>query len=117
VNFRLIWVAMALASVAAAWWWWYVRCERDCAAADHKAEELFRRGELLSALALIDAMDARCHCERFTSGDAPLQYTLARTCLRRLLSQGRSAEVEAFLTHVRGPILKELSSARVQGEK
>ena len=98
---------MVLASAAAAWW--FLRCERTCAATDRGAESLFKRGDFLSALSLIDATDARCHCARFTSGDAPTQYALAEACLRQLLSQGRSAEVEGFLASARGPILKELS--------
>lgn len=44
---------------------------RACVAAEHAAQDLFQRGELLSALALIGAVDTRCRCSRFTSGDAP----------------------------------------------
>ncbi len=110
MRMRVILPAMVLGSVAAVLWWWYMRCERACTAADRAAEDLFQRGELLSALSLIDAADARCHCGRFTSGDAPPQYALAQACLRGLLSRGQRAEVERFLARVRGPILRELSN-------
>lgn len=62
--------ALTAAAVAAAWWW-FVRCARACVAAEHTAQDLFQRGELFSALALIDSVDAQCRCSRFTSGDAP----------------------------------------------
>jgi len=98
-----------LTAATAAAWWWFRRCEHACLEVDLGAQNLFERGELLSALALIDAVDARCHCARFSSGDAPPQYALAQTCLLQLLSKGRSAEVESLLRHARGPILRELA--------
>ena len=105
----------ALVAIAAVCWWWFARCERACAAIDRDTQELFQRGELLSALALIDAVDARCRCARFTSGDAPPQYALALTSLRQLLIEGRSSEVRRLLANARGPILKELATQAVFG--
>ena len=105
---RAIMLGGALTAAAAAWWW-FVRCARACVAAEHAAQDLFQRGELLSALALIGAVDARCRCSRFTSGDAPPQYALAQACLRQLLNEGRSTDVEHLLAHARGPILTDLS--------
>jgi hypothetical protein len=98
----------AAAAIGVAWWW-FVHCENACVAADHAAQDLFQRGELLSLLRLIDGVDARCRCARFTAGDPPPQYALAQACLRQLLGEGRSAEVEHLLTQTRGPILKDLS--------
>lgn len=89
---------------------WLARCERACLAADQDAEYLFRRGELLAALAVIDNVDARCRCARFTSGDAPPQYALAQACLRELQNDGRTAEVERVLARTRGTILRELAA-------
>lgn len=110
---RVIALAGLLAAVGGAIWWWFVRCERDCAASDREAQELFRRGELLSVLTLIDGTDARCRCSRFTSGDAPAQYALARACLRQLLIEGRRDEAEGFLARARSPILRELAKSPV----
>jgi hypothetical protein len=87
---------------------WFARCERACAAADRDAHDLFQRGELRSALAVIDAVDAKCRCSRFTAGDAPPQYALAQACLRELLEEGRGAEAEDILAQARGPILRGL---------
>ncbi len=100
--------AFTAAAIAAAWWR-FARCARACVAAENAAQDLFQRGELLSALALIDAVDTRCRCARFTSGDSPPQYTLAQACLRQLLSEGRSTEVKHLLsaharTHPDGPL-------------
>lgn len=103
---------LLVAAGAAAWWWWFVRCERDCIAAERHAQELFQRGELLPALALIDQVDARCNCARFTSGDAPPHYSLAVVCVRQLRGEGRSLEVQDLLEHARGPILKELAGEK-----
>ena len=103
--------ALAAAALAGALgFWWCVRCDGDCAVADGDAEGLFRRGEPLAALSLLDVVDARCRCSRFTSGDAPPQYALAQACLRRLLDEGREAEVEGLLARARGPILRELAA-------
>jgi hypothetical protein len=103
---------LAVAGTAASWWW-FVCCERNCAATDRHAQDLFQRGDPLAALALLDKFDARCNCARFTSGDAPPQYALAQACLRQLFSEGRSVEVQALLAHARGPILKELAGQLV----
>jgi len=114
LSARLIVLAGLLAAAGgAALWWWFVLCERDCAAADRHAQDLFQRGELLAALALLDKVDARCDCSRFTSGDAPPQYALAQACLRQLRSEGRSVEVQDLLARARGPILKELAGKLV----
>jgi hypothetical protein len=94
-----------------------VRCERDCAAVDRDAQDLFQHGEFLSVLALIDAVDARCRCSRFTSGDSPPQYALAQACLRQLLSEGPNAEVERILLRARGRILMELAKQLVNAEQ
>jgi len=91
-------------------WWWFVRCETDCAAADRAAEDLFERGELLSVLELIDTVDSKCHCSRFTSGDAPTQYALAQECVRQLRGKGMTTELERLLMHSRSPILMEVAN-------
>jgi hypothetical protein len=98
-------------SAMAAAWWWFVRCEHVCARADQDAQDLFQRGELLSTLSLIDKVDSRCSCTRFTSGDTPPQYAMAQVCLRQLLNEGRSTEVEQLLAHAHGPILSELATS------
>jgi hypothetical protein len=113
VILRALLVTGVLLAVAGAWWW-FVRCERVCAALDRDAQELFERGELLTALERIDRVDARCRCSRFTAGDAPPQYTLAQASLSRLLSAGRHNEVQQLLAQARGPILKEFAT-RIRG--
>lgn len=65
---------------------------RACVAAEHAAQDLFHRGELLSALALIGAVDTRCRCSRFTSGDAP-HSTPCPGLSPQLLNEGRSTDV------------------------
>jgi hypothetical protein len=102
-------VGLLIVAAAAAWWYWFTRCERACAALEVEAQYLFQRGEFLAALTLIDTVDARCRCERFTSGDTPPQYALAQACIRQLLSEGHSAEVGRLLTSARGTILRELA--------
>jgi hypothetical protein len=97
------------AAGAAVWWRRIVRCEHDCSGVDHDSQEMFRRGELLFALALIDGVDARCHCSRFTSGDASPQYALAKTCIEALVKEGQHARVKQLLAQARGSILKELA--------
>lgn len=81
------WIAVAVLAVAsaAALSCRSERCEGDCAAVDREAQRLYQRGDLLLALVLIDKVDARCRCERFTSGDAPPEYSWAQACLRQLL--------------------------------
>lgn len=105
--YAIVLIAVMAAGLAA--WWWFVRCDRTCAAADRVAQTLFERGELLSALALIDSTDARCRCARFTSGDASPQYAIAAACLRALLAEGRRTEAERVLAQARGSILRELA--------
>lgn len=100
---------LVIAGLAA---WRYVNCDAACSEADVKIERLFDRGEFLSALMLIDKIDARCNCGRFTSGDPPSQYSLAQACFRQLSSDGRTAEMEMLLANAQGPILKEFWAAR-----
>jgi hypothetical protein len=90
-------------------WLWFMGCERTCVTTDYNVQKLFQEGSFLSVLILIDSTDARCHCTRFTSGDAPFQYTLAQLCLQELLSSDQRVEVEALLAHTRSPILRELA--------
>jgi hypothetical protein len=90
-------------------WWWFVQCEQECAVTDRDAQTLFQRGEFYSVLVLINAVDTKCHCSRFTSGDPPTQYSLAQACIRQLREKGLSRDVEDFLIGVRSPILKELA--------
>jgi hypothetical protein len=104
----LVAIVLAVVLVVLSAWWWFVRCERNCGEVLRHAQDMFERGELSLALARIDAVDAKCHCSRFTSGDAPPQYSLAQACLERLLSEGRLDEVERLLAQAQGPILKEL---------
>lgn len=85
------------------------RCERACESGDEDAQELLRRGDPLAALRLLDEVDARCRCARFTSGDAPPQYALAIACLQRLRDEGRDAERRQALVEARGPILRDLA--------
>jgi len=99
---------MAAAGAATAWWW-FVRCEQDCARADRSAQLLFDRGELLVMLALIDAVDVRCRCGRFTQGDVPPQYALAHAALQEFFREGRRAETERLLAQARSPMLKDLA--------
>ena len=109
----IAWVIVLVGTLAvAAAWWWFVHCKRTCTEVDHNAHDLFRRGELMSVLTLIDAVDTRCRCERFTSGDASPHYALAQACILQLLNEGRSDEVKCFLMRARGPILKELAKAQ-----
>src|SRR5687768_592462 len=75
---NLIIVLIGVLATVGALWWWFVRCGHECMEADRDAQNLFQQGELWSALALIDTVDAKCHCSRFTSGDAPIQYALAQ---------------------------------------
>jgi hypothetical protein len=103
----LILVAV-LAAGAGAWWWRYRAAERACTQVAEDAQALFDRGQPLAALERIDAVDARCDCGRFTSGDEPPEYALARACLERLRSQGQGAEADRALAAARGPILREL---------
>lgn len=106
---RVLAALVVLAGVAgAARWWWLARCERACANADRDAHTLFNRGEVVAALELIDAVDARCDCSRYTSGDAPPQYALADACLRQLLRDQRSADFRRIASNARGPILRAL---------
>ncbi len=100
-----------IAGIAA--WLWYARCERICLVTDRKGEDLIKRGEYLSLLALINDVDGRCNCTRFTSGDAPAQYALAEACIRLLLNDGQSAQVNQIMANARSPILKELSKLNV----
>jgi hypothetical protein len=121
-NYLIIRMIILSGVLAAAWgiaWWWFVRCEQECGEVERDAQGMFQRGELLSAIALIDAVDARCRCARFTTGDASPQYALAKACLERLLTEGQSPEIGRILAHARGPILKELAkqSADVFPEK
>ena len=81
------------------------RCERRCGAALAEAEGLFAAGQALGALRTLDAADARCDCARFTSGDAPPEFSLAIACGRRLQAGGQQAELNALLSTAKGPIL------------
>jgi hypothetical protein len=101
----------AIAGVGAGAFWWFELCSRDCLAMEAQANESFERGEPLAALRLIDDVDAWHHCSRFTSGDEPPEYALARVSIERLRAEGRAAEVEALFAHARGPILQELAAA------
>lgn len=90
-------------------WLWYVRCEKACAAAEHTAQDMFQRGEVVSVLEFIDDMDTRFNCARFTCGDAPPLYALAEACILKLSSDGQSSEKEKVLANARGRMLKELA--------
>jgi hypothetical protein len=89
-------------------WWNRQRCARACDDANYEAETLFQKGDFLSALTLIDQVDTRCNCSRFTSGDMPPEYSLAQACLRQLLNKGQDAEIHFILARTRSPILMEL---------
>jgi hypothetical protein len=112
LSARIVVLIGAVALAGAGWWWWHARCETACAEVDRGSQEMLERGDLVAALTLIDGVDARCRCGRFTSGDAPPQYSLAQACLGRLRTAGRSAEVDALLNKARGPILIELGKRR-----
>jgi len=90
------------------WWPWFVRCDELCAQVDREAASLFDRGELVAALELIDRTDARCRCSRYTSGDAPAQYSIAEACLQQLLREQKTAELRRILARARGPIIRSL---------
>lgn len=92
-------------------WWWWPECEQRCDSVDHRTQDLLRRGQELSALALIDDVDARCHCGRFTSGDEPPQSATLRVCVERLLGGSQRAELLRHLDQARGPMLRELSKS------
>ena len=96
------------AASGALWWWWGLRCERVCARVDLDAERFLERGDLLPALELIDRTDARCRCERYTSGDAPPQYAVANAALRELVRAHRLGELRSVASRARGPMLKSL---------
>ncbi len=104
------WISL-LAAAGAGAWWWLRRCEADCAAATRDARALLLRGEPVRALALLDRADARCGCARFTAGDEPPEYAVARACLDRLQAEGRMADAADVLARARGPILRELAAA------
>lgn len=110
---KLIGVAvLAAVGLAAVLWHWHRdRCESDCAAAAHESAGLLARGEAQAALKLLDAVDARCTCERFTSGDAPPEYSLAQACIRKLQSAGRTQELDEILARATGPILKSIAAS------
>jgi hypothetical protein len=101
-------VLAVIVAGAAAWWWRYRASERACAQVALDARALFDGGQPLAALERIDAVDARCRCGRFTSGDEPPEYALARACVERLRAQGQGAEADRALAAARGPILREL---------
>jgi hypothetical protein len=102
-------VLAAVVAAALSAWWWFVHCEYRCATADHDSDALYQRGELWSALALIDSTDAGCRCARFTSGDMPPQYAVAQACIRALRQEGRGADVDRLLARTRSSILQELA--------
>jgi hypothetical protein len=104
----LLAVLAAGAVGAAVWWWRYRAAERACLQVVDDASALFDGGQPLAALERIDAVDARCRCSRFTSGDEPPEYSLARACLKRLREQGQGADADRALAAARGPILREL---------
>lgn len=112
MNVRLALAGLPVSAFAIAVWWWFVRCEAVCAQADRDVEDLFGRGNWQSALDMIDGVDARCHCSRFTSGDAPPQYAIAEATLRGLVAKGRREEAERALARARGPILRAFRSER-----
>jgi hypothetical protein len=59
LSARLILLAglLGAAGVAALLWWWFVLCERDCAAEDRHAQDLFQRGELLQTLGSVSKVE------------------------------------------------------------
>jgi len=102
-------VGLVLASGAGASWWWHVTAERECHEAERNAADLFDRHEPIQSLEVVDEVDARCNCARFTSGDEPGQTSIARACLRQLSREGRVSEAREVLGRARGPILRELA--------
>lgn len=104
-------VAIVLAGGAGASWWWYVAADDECREADRNAADLFDRHELVQSLKLVDEVDGRCDCARFTSGDAPPQYAIAWACLRQLDREGRGSEAREVLASARSPMLKSLAKA------
>ncbi|MCP3059829.1 hypothetical protein LXT21_13675 [Myxococcus sp. K38C18041901] len=92
-------------------WWWWPECQQRCDSVDQRTQELLHREQELSALALIDGVDARCHCGRFTSGDEPPQSATLRVCIQRLLDGGQRTELMRHLDQARGPMLRELSKS------
>jgi hypothetical protein len=113
----IILIVLLVTAGAASLWWWFVRCEWDCEEVDHEAQKLFQQGEFLSVLMLIDDVDARCHCSRFTSGDSPPQYALAQACLKQLLDKEQNEDIGLILARARGPILRQLAKQFVSAEQ
>ncbi|AKF86399.1 hypothetical protein MFUL124B02_26215 [Myxococcus fulvus 124B02] len=103
----LLLIALGL---VAGWWWWFESARR-CDAVDQQSQALLSQGHELSALALIDDVDAHSHCGRFTSGDPPPQYTTLRVCIERLLGGSQRAELLRSLDEARGPMLRELAKS------
>jgi hypothetical protein len=105
----------ALAALAAAGAWVrYARAERDCARAERDARRRLEEDDPAAALALLDRVDARCRCARFTRGDAPPQYTLADAALRRLEARGEHTRARRLLAGARGPLLRDLARETAQ---
>lgn len=89
----------------AALWWRYARGERDCARAEADARRLLQQDEPGAVLELIDGVDARFRCARYTAGDAPPIYSLAHAALQRLRERGEGAAADRLLARARGPLL------------
>lgn len=102
-------LALLAATAGAFAWWRYADAERACAAAEGDARRLLQDGDAEGALRLIDGVDARCRCARFTHGDAPPQYTLAGAALRQLRDRGGGDAARRLLAEARGPLLRELA--------